>query len=257
MEPLTIENNLEHWEIPTSDIYPRPSNVVPATTTVNGSTVTLTFDNLQPNCRYVVVLTPELEGQDGSCADFEAYYFTSTYSPLYCSYQSVLSLTTVFSEYLSPHLTYQAIVEAGTQADMLTYQGAMGVGTSMNNYVRSLPIPVEVTNYTKYEAAYLLTMQMATWKAFLAGEIKELNDFRVTYGQNALAKMLEFFYRQTEYWRIAMVGEPKSRWVVKHGMMVPTGLPMPPWMRRPLGRPETVVGLEGPYAGQFGGSNPY
>lgn len=231
-----------------------PQNVVNAQTSVFGSTVTLNFGQLDPNCRYVVVVTPDLTGVDGSCAEFGAYYFTSTYTPLYCSYQSVLSEIMAFSNLFTPHLVYEAIRNASTQADMLIQQGGMGPGVSPAPYnMRPTPYPTEIVQYVKFCSAYLLTLQISIWKSMLSGETKELNDFTVTYGPNTLDRMLKYLQEEMERWRIAMNGWARTRWVVRHGMMVPTGLPVPGWCRKPLGRGE-ATGLEGSAAGRFGGS---
>lgn len=208
MDTVVLEKGLERQEFFRHEIYPRPASAVGVDIQVNGSEVVLRFkQELEPNCRYVVVVTPKVKARDGSAvSDLWVSYFTSKYSPAYATVREVVSELSFASGMLTPNLVLQRIRDASLLADHLT-----------NTKEERKEVPYEVRQFVRFKAAYDLLWQLGAGRV-LEAESYALGDMRVDKRPPDLEELLGGLAEQAEYWEREMLGAsayPAPTWAVK------------------------------------------
>lgn len=208
MDTVVLEKGFERQEFFRHEIYPRPVSAVGVDIQVSGSEVILRFkQKLEPNCRYVVVVTPEVKARDGSAlSDLWVSYFTSKYSPAYATVREVMSELSFASGMLTPNLVLQYIRDASLLADHLT-----------NTKEEREEVPYEVRQFVRYRAAYGLLWQLGAGRV-LEVESYTLGDMRVDKRSPDLEELLGRLAEQVEYWKREMLGTsayPAPKWAVK------------------------------------------
>ncbi len=208
VDTVVLEKGLEKQEFFRHEIYPRPTSAVGVDIQVSDSEVVLRFrQELEPNCRYVVVVTPEVKARDGSAvSDLWVSYFTSKYSPAYATVREVVSELSFASGVFTPNLVLQRIRDASLLADHLT-----------NNEEERKEVPYTVRQFVRYKAAHDLLWQLVAGR-LLEAESYALGDMRVDKRPPDLDELLGRLAEQVEYWKREMLGTsayPAPRWVVK------------------------------------------
>jgi hypothetical protein len=132
------------------------------------------------------------------------YNFTTTYSPMYCSINDVMSELGSLALKISPHIIYLAIRDASIYAKQVrTYVEDNNSSLIATDWTDVTNLPLYITQFVRYQAAYNALSTFYLDKAASSGEMRQLADLIVqdyTGSEAGMAKILDLLKAKAKQW---------------------------------------------------------
>lgn len=131
--------------------------------------------------------------------------FTTTYTPLFCSYSDVASELGTLVESITPHTIFLGIREASIYVQQIRIAvEAANALLSPVDWTDTANLPLYVTQYAKYQGAANALASLFAQKATQSGEMRQLGDFIVQDSSGGASggydKLFELLQAKAKIW---------------------------------------------------------